>query len=135
MEAVRCLHNTGPFSASLTESKGMQGNTFGIRLAAGVSGRKLPLTSSHLKDSTLDLYSGFTSIPFSMNGYNREAADYRYLYNPWMGPLTGITTQGQSRPGSNDNLKELHLPQTLELPNLSLAGGCSLTSCPGHTHI
>ena len=62
--------------------KGMQGNTFGISLAAGVAGRKLPLTSSRLRDSNPDLYSGFTSIAFSMNGYNRKAAEYRYLFNP-----------------------------------------------------
>ena len=40
-----------------------------------------------------------------------------------MGPLTRITTQGQSRPGSNGNLEELHLPQTLELPNWALPPG------------
>ena len=33
-------------------------------------------------DSTPDLYSGFTSIAFSMNGYNLKAAEYRYLFNP-----------------------------------------------------
>ena len=41
---------------------------------------------------------------------------------------------GQSRPGSNVKLEELQLLQTLELPNLSLATGCSLTSYPGHIH-
>ena len=72
-----------PLSASLTGSKGMQGNTLGISLAAGVAGRKPPLTSCHLRDSTPDLYSGFTCIAFSMNGYNRKAAEYRYLTHRW----------------------------------------------------
>ena len=80
MEAVHCPHNTASLSASLTGSKGMQGNTFGISLAAGVAGRKPPLTSSRLRDSTPDLYSGFISIAFSMNGYNRKAAECRYKW-------------------------------------------------------
>ena len=81
MEAVRCPHNTASLSASLTGCKGMQGNTFRISLAAGVAGRKPPLTSIRPRDSPPDLYSAFISIAFSMNGYNRKAAEYRYLLN------------------------------------------------------
>ena len=77
----------GPLSPSLTRTKGMQGNTFGISLAAGVAGRKPPLTSSRLRDSTPHLYSGFTSIAYSMNGYNRKAVEYRYLNKPIDGAL------------------------------------------------
>ena len=34
------------------------------------------------------------------------------LFNPWIGPLSGATTPGQSGPGSDGNEGVLHIPQS-----------------------
>ena len=52
------------------------------------------------------------------------------LYNPFIGPLSGATTPGQSGPRSNGNKRVLHIPQ------ISSNAGSSPSDCfvsyPGH---
>lgn len=60
-------------SAVPTRSKGIQGITFGVGLAAGVTGKLSLLTANHLWGSTSGFLSGFNSVAFSVFGYEHKA--------------------------------------------------------------
>ena len=51
-------------------------------------------------------------------------------FNPLIGPLSGATTLGQSRPGSNGNEGVLHIPQSFSITRTS-PSDC-LVSYPGN---
>ena len=52
------------------------------------------------------------------------------LFNPKIGPFSGTTTLGQSRPGSNGNEGVLHIPKSTSITAAS-PSDC-LVSYPGH---
>ena len=53
------------------------------------------------------------------------------LFNPYIGPLSGATTLGQSGPGSNGNEGVLRFPQSSSIAGTS-PSDC-LVSYPGHS--
>ena len=55
------------------------------------------------------------------------------LFNPYIGPLSGATTPGQSGPGSNGNKGVLHIPQSSSITGTS-PSNC-LVSYPGHSMV
>ena len=52
------------------------------------------------------------------------------LFNPYIGPLSGATTPGQSGPGSDGNEGVLCIPQSSSIAGTS-SSDC-LVSYPGH---
>ena len=54
--------------------------------------------------------------------------NYIFLFDSWMGPLTGATTLDQSEPGSNGNEEVLCIPQR---PRSSGSPSVSFVSYPG----
>lgn len=75
MEAMLCNDYMTILSAVLACSKGIQGITFRDSLAATVARKLSMLTVSCLWGSTLDFLSEFTSIAFSMSGYDCKVAE------------------------------------------------------------
>ena len=53
------------------------------------------------------------------------------LFNPWIGPLSGAITPGQSGPGSHGNKGVLRIPQSFSITGTS-PSDC-LVSYPGHS--
>ena len=54
------------------------------------------------------------------------------LFHPYIGPLLGTTTPGQSAPGSNDNERVLCIPQSSSITGVS-SSDC-LVSYSGHSY-
>lgn len=75
MEAMRCLDYIPRLSTALTTSKGIPDITRRDGLAAEVAGYVVVLSAKGFRGSTLGFLAGFTSISFSVFGYDHKGVE------------------------------------------------------------